>query len=123
MTRGISRRRILKGMATTALAPALLPITSAQFQREAWWLGDGMPQGHPHTEDRHPPSFRVRESREAFAPLATWRLHVLECADRDSMGPSATSPEGGQAQDRRITLGNLMIGRLSKDDLTVSRPR
>ena len=45
MTSGISRRGILKGMATTALAPALLPIaTAAQSEGKPWWLGDGMPQ-------------------------------------------------------------------------------
>ena len=45
MTTGISRRGILKGMATTALAPALLPVgAAAQSGKKPWWLGDGMPQ-------------------------------------------------------------------------------
>jgi mannonate dehydratase len=45
----ISRRTlikgIVKGIATTALAPAILPVAvSAQSQQKPWWLGDGMPQ-------------------------------------------------------------------------------
>jgi mannonate dehydratase len=42
---GISRRSLIKGIATTALAPALLPVAaSAQSEQKPWWLGDGMPQ-------------------------------------------------------------------------------
>ena len=44
MRSGISRRNILKGMATTALTPALLPMAAAQSGEKPWWLGDGMPQ-------------------------------------------------------------------------------
>ena len=41
----ISRRSLIKGMATTALAPALLQgSASAQSEKRPWWLGDGMPQ-------------------------------------------------------------------------------
>src|SRR5665213_4584116 len=44
MTSGISRRGILRGLAATALAPALLHAATAQSGKKPWWLGDGMPQ-------------------------------------------------------------------------------
>ncbi len=41
----ISRRRLIKGLATTALAPALHKAANyAQSQQKPWWLGNGMPQ-------------------------------------------------------------------------------
>ena len=41
----ISRRSLIKGLATTALTPALRPFAaSAQSKEKPWWLGDGMPQ-------------------------------------------------------------------------------
>jgi mannonate dehydratase len=41
----LSRRSLIKSMAATALAPALLRFgASAQSQQKPWWLGDGMPQ-------------------------------------------------------------------------------
>jgi len=70
MTRGISRRRILKGMATTALAPALLPIASAQSSEKPWWLGDGMPQEGARTPKIATAiSFGEGSPRKPFAPL------------------------------------------------------
>ena len=45
MKSDVSRRRLIKGIASTALAPVLLPISAgAQSQEKPWWLGDGMPQ-------------------------------------------------------------------------------
>ena len=45
MTSRISRRSILKGFATTTVAPALLPVAvAAQSGKNLWWLGKGMPQ-------------------------------------------------------------------------------
>jgi mannonate dehydratase len=41
----LTRRGLLKGLVTTAMAPALLPaVARAQREEKPWWLGSGMPQ-------------------------------------------------------------------------------
>lgn len=41
----ISRRTLIKGIAATALAPALAQAAAfAQSGKKPWWMGDGMPQ-------------------------------------------------------------------------------
>jgi mannonate dehydratase len=50
MRSNFSRRSLIKGLATTALAPALLPAAAtAQSEKKPWWLGNGMPQEGPDT--------------------------------------------------------------------------
>jgi mannonate dehydratase len=50
MTNKFSRRGLIKGLASAALAPAVLPLAAAaQTEEKPWWLGDGMPQEGPST--------------------------------------------------------------------------
>ena len=50
MMSGISRRNLVKGIATTVLAPALLPVAAAaQTGEKPDWMGKGMPQEGPDT--------------------------------------------------------------------------
>jgi mannonate dehydratase len=50
MKSGISRRNVFKGITTSVLAPALLPIAAAaQSGEKPFWMGNGMPQEGPDT--------------------------------------------------------------------------
>jgi mannonate dehydratase len=49
MGSSFSRRSLLKGMVTTALAPALLSAEQPNTTGTPWWLGHGMPQEGPST--------------------------------------------------------------------------
>jgi hypothetical protein len=46
----LSRRNLVKGIASSVLAPALLPIAAAaQAGEKPYWMGNGMPQEGPDT--------------------------------------------------------------------------
>jgi mannonate dehydratase len=50
MMNKFSRRGLIKGLASAALAPAVLPLAAAaQTEEKPWWLGNGMPQEGPGT--------------------------------------------------------------------------
>jgi mannonate dehydratase len=108
----ISRRRILKGMATTALAPALLPMASAQSGEKPWWLGDGMPQegaGTPKIATAISLGDGVTdEAIRGVVQLGVY--HVLSGGPAIPWSPSELQPKLDKLKAGGITLGNLMIG-------------
>jgi mannonate dehydratase len=108
----ISRRRILKGMATTALAPALLPMASAQSSEKPWWLGDGMPQ-----ESAGTPKIATAislgdgltdEAIRGVVQLGVY--HVLSGGPAIPWSASELQPKVDKLKAGGIALGNLMIG-------------
>ena len=113
MTSGISRRGILKGMATTALAPALLPIaTAAQSEGKPWWLGDGMPQ-----ESAGTPKIAcgislgkglTEESIRGVVQIGVY--HVLSGGPAIPWSASQLQPMVDKLKASGVSLGNLMIG-------------
>jgi len=112
MTSGISRRGILKGMATTALAPALLPVgAAAQSGKKPWWLGDGMPQegaGTPKIAGAI--SLRDGVTDEAIRSVAQIGVyHVLSGGPALPWTVSALQPMVDKLKAGGVALGNLMI--------------
>ncbi len=113
MTTGISRRGILKGMATTALAPALLPVgAAAQSGKKPWWLGDGMPQegaGTPKIAGAI--SLRDGVTDEAIRGVVQIGVyHVLSNGPALPWTASALQPIVDKLKACGVALGNLMIG-------------
>jgi mannonate dehydratase len=113
MTTGISRRGILKGMATTALAPALLPVgAAAQSGKKPWWLGDGMPQegaGTPKIAGAI--SLRDGVTDEAIRGVVQIGVyHVLSNGPALPWTASELQPIVDKLKACGVALGNLMIG-------------
>ena len=113
MASGISRRGILKGMATTALAPALMPMASAQSGEKPWWLGNGMPQ-----EGASTPKIATAivftdditdEVIRSVVQLGVY--HVLGSGPRTTPWTvSDLQPKIDKLKAAGVKLGNLMIG-------------
>jgi mannonate dehydratase len=112
MASGISRRGILKGMATTALAPALMPMASAQSGEKPWWLGNGMPQegtGTPKIATAM--SFTNGVTDEMIRSVVQLGVyHVLGGGPRIPWTVSDLQPMVDKLKAGGVTLGNLMIG-------------
>jgi mannonate dehydratase len=107
----ISRRRFIKALATTALAPAL-PWASAQAEEKPWWLGDGMPQEGADT----PKIACAIDLANGITDAAIRSVVQLGVSHVLSGGPAlpwtATElqPWVDKLKANGVTLGNLMIG-------------
>ena len=109
----ISRRSLIKGLATTALAPALLRVAaSAQSQEKPWWLGDGMPQEGADT----PKIACAINLADGVTDAATRSVVQLGVYHALSGGPALPwtagelQPMVDKLKASGVTLGNLMIG-------------
>jgi len=113
MKSDISRRNLIKGMATTALAPALLPVPGhAQTQQKPWWLGDGMPQeGAGTPKIACAISLRDGIAEEAIRSVVQMGVyHVLSGGPALPWSVSDLQPMVDKLKASGVTLGNLMIG-------------
>ena len=112
MRSGFSRRALLKGMATTALTPALLSAAGRAQDTNRWWrLGTGMPQEGPAT----PKIADAIDFREPLTDQAIRRVvqlgvyHVLGNGPRIPWETSQIQPLHDTLKSAGVTLGNLMI--------------
>jgi len=111
MKSDISRRNLIKGMATAALAPALLPA-SAQSEQKPWWLGDGMPQEGVQTP-KIACAINLRDgvTEEAIRGVVELGVyHVLSGGPPLPWTVSTLQPLVDKLKASGVTLGNLMIG-------------
>jgi mannonate dehydratase len=113
MMSGISRRSLIKGMATTALAPALLQRSApAQSEKKPWWLGDGMPQesaGTPKIALQF--DFRNGVTEEDIrSRVEIGVYHVHGNGPALPWSASTLQPWVDKLKAGGIALGNLMIG-------------
>jgi len=109
----ISRRRLIKGLATTALAPALLRVAvSAQSEGKRWWLGDGMPQEGADTP-KVACGIDLANGITGAAIRSVVQLgvyHVLSGGPTLPWTASELQPLVDKLKTNGVTLGNLMIG-------------
>ena len=113
MKSDISRRSLIKGMATAALAPALLRVAaSAQSQEKPWWLGDGMPQESAGTPKiACAINLRGGVTGEAIRSVVQLGVyHVLSGGPALPWTASELQPLIDKLKANGVTLGNLMIG-------------
>ena len=108
----LSRRNLMKGLATTALTPALLRVmASGQSQEKPWWLGDGMPQEGSDT----PKIASAIDLANGLTESAIRSVVQLGVYHVLSGGPALpwTAAELQRWVDKLkahgVTLGNLMI--------------
>jgi mannonate dehydratase len=109
----ISRRSLIKGMATTALAPALLPVAAAaQSEKKPWWLGDGMPQESAGTPKiALPINLRDGPTEESIRGLVEIGVcHAFSGGPALPWSVSQLQPWVDKLKAGGIALGNLMIG-------------
>lgn len=112
MQSGFSRRDLLKGIATTALMPTLVPAAGRGQDTDRWWLGTGMPQEGPAT----PKIADAIDFREPLTDQAIRRVvqlgvyHVLGNGPRIPWETSQIQPLHDKLKSAGVTLGNLMIG-------------
>ncbi len=109
----ISRRSLIKGMATTALAPALLQgSASAQSEKRPWWLGDGMPQESAGTPKiALPVNLQGGVTEEAIRGLVEIGVyHAFSNGPALPWSVSMLQPWVDKLKTGGIALGNLMIG-------------
>jgi mannonate dehydratase len=135
MKSDLSRRNLIKGMASSALIPALLNGASAEAQtagappivhetpeqleaqvpdpkRGVWWLGHGMPQEGPDTPKIAAP---VAGRPGTDLTLAIRRVkqlgvtHVLSGGGRIPWTVDQLQPMVSQLKAAGVTLGNMMI--------------
>ncbi len=107
-----SRRSLIKGLATTALAPALLPIAAeAQSQKKPWWLGNGMPQEGPGTP-KIACGINLRDGVTDAAIRSVVEIgvyHVLSGGPPIPWEVSQLQPLFDKLKAGGVMLGNLMI--------------
>ena len=112
MKSGFSRRSLIKGIAATAVAPALASIARAQSQKKPWWLGNGMPQEGPST-----PKIACGINLHNGVSDQTIRsvvqigvYHVLSNGPAIPWEASQLQPIVDKLKSGGVVLGNLMIG-------------
>ena len=107
-----TRRGLIKGLASAALTPALMPLSAAaQTEDNPWWMGKGMPQ-----EGRGTPkiasAINLREGTRDHEIRGVGEIgvyHVLSGGpalpwDADQLQANVDKLKAGG-----VTLGNLMI--------------
>jgi mannonate dehydratase len=113
MKSDVSRRRLIKGIASTALAPVLLPISAgAQSQEKPWWLGDGMPQESSGTP-KIACAIALHEgvTEEAIRGVVEIGVyHVLSGGPGLPWEVGQLQPLVDKLKTGGVKLGNLMIG-------------
>ncbi len=140
MNSDFSRRSLLKGMASSALLPALLKDAPAEAQtagarqagpespeqikaqvpdakRGKWWLGHGMPQEGPDTPKIAAPIGAGRGGDMTLAIRRVTQLgvtHVLGGGGRIPWTVEQLQPMVNQLKAEGVTLGNLMIAGFPK---------
>jgi len=117
MKSDLSRRGLFKGIASTVLAPALLPIAAAAQSGEAtkkpWWLGDGMPQeskGTPKIATAIGLRNNTVTDQEIRGVVQLGVYHVLSGGPRIPWEVSELQPVVDKLKAGGVKLGNLMIG-------------
>jgi len=113
MKSALTRRNLLKGLATTAMAPALLPVAAAgQAEKKPWWLGNGMPQ-----ESKGTPKIAAaialhngvtEEAIRGVVEIGVY--HVLSGGPALPWTVSDLQPIVDKLKAGGVHLGNLMIG-------------
>jgi mannonate dehydratase len=113
MKSSLSRRSLVKGIATTVLAPALLPIAAAaaQPEKKPWWLGNGMPQeGLSTPKIACGINLRDGVTDEAIRGVVEMGVyHVLSNGPAIPWETSQLQPVVDKLKTGGVTLGNLMI--------------
>ena len=109
----LSRRAILRGIATTALAPSILPLASAaQSDKKPWWLGDGMPQESAGTP-KIATAINLADGVTDDAIRGVVQIgvyHVLSGGPAIPWSVEQLSPIVDKLKTADVKLGNLMIG-------------
>lgn len=114
MKNEVSRRGLLKGIAATAAAQAMMPFSArAQDQKKPWWLGNGMPQEGPDT-----PHIAMAIGTRNGGPTEQDIRSVLQIGVTHALagGPQIPwtveelQPIVDKCKAGGIVLGNLMIG-------------
>ncbi len=112
MRSSVSRRRLIKGLATTALAPALWRVAaSAQSKEKPWWLGDGMLQEGAETPKiacAIDLSGGISEAAiHSVVQLGVY--HVLSGGPALPWTAGELQPLVDKLKANGVTLGNLMV--------------
>ena len=107
----ISRRGVLTGIASTAIAQAVLPLASLAQEKRPWWLGHGMPQEGPDTPKIATAiALRGGPTEEAMRMvLQVGVTHVLSGGPRIPWTVAELQPIVDKLKANGIVLGNLMI--------------
>jgi len=112
MASAISRRSLIKGIATTAMAPALLPVAAtAESQNKPWWLGNGMPQQSKGTP-KIACAINIGDISEAAirAVVQLGVSYVLGGGPALPWTVTELQPMVDKLKAGGVVLGNLMIG-------------
>lgn len=118
MKNEITRRGLMKGITTAALAPALLPV-AAQAQQggdRQWWMGNGMPQEGPDTP-KLAITMSLREDGidEAIRGLTQIGVtHAISGGPRIPWDADQLKTLVARLKAGGVTLGNLMIAGFPK---------
>lgn len=108
----LSRRTLIKGIAATALAPALSQAAAfAQKEKKPWWLGDGMPQESADTPkialgiDLH--KGVTDQAIRSLVQIGVY--HTFSGGLEIPWTVEQLKPWVDQLKSGGVTLGNLMI--------------
>jgi mannonate dehydratase len=114
MQSSITRRSLIKGMATSAIAPALLPVAAAA--QSPWWLGNGMPQeGAATPKIAAAISLRDNGTEEAIRSVVQLGVyHVLSGGPQIPWSTSDLQLIVNKLKAGGLVLGNLMIAGFPK---------
>jgi mannonate dehydratase len=113
MSSDLSRRNLIKGMASAAFAPVLLTTAAAaQSEKKPWWLGDGMPQESAGTPKIAAGiDLRSGVTDEAIRNVIEIGVyHVLSGGPALPWTVNQLQPMIDKLKGGGLTLGNLMIG-------------
>jgi mannonate dehydratase len=111
MRNDLSRRRLLKGIASAAIAQGFLPLAAMAQEKRPWWLGQGMPQEGPDTPKIATAiALRGGPTQEAMRMvLQVGVTHVLSGGPRIPWTVEELQPIVNTLKSNGIVLGNLMI--------------
>ena len=107
----LSRRGVLRGIASAAIAQAFLPLAAKAQEKHPWWLGNGMPQEGPDTP-KIATAIALRGGPTAEAMRMVLQVgvtHVLSGGPRIPWTVEELQPIVNTLKSNGIVLGNLMI--------------